>query len=182
MARFYLVAGLAIGLACGAVGCDNKAGYAPVSDVKKAAPLPDHEHGEKGPHGGGIIELGEEEYHAEIVIDHDTHAITLYVLGKNAKTAEQVAATEVTVTPEGKDALTLKATPQTGDAEGKTSKFELVDDKIVHDLLDAGFVHGDLRITIGDKPYVGHIDYHLDGSDHDHDEKKDEKPKDEKPE
>ncbi len=171
MARFSLIVSVAIGVACGSIGCGKTSEYAPVNQLKKAEPVTehDHEHGEKGPHGGGLVELGEEEYHAEIVVDHDSHAITLYVLGKDAKTPEPVVATEVTITPEGKDALTLKAAPQTGDAEGKTTKFELVDDALVHTLLDAGFLHGDLRITIGDKPYLGHIDYHLDGSDHDHD-------------
>jgi len=175
MVRFSFVASLAIGLACGAVGCNNSSEYKSASEVKKAAPLPDHDHGAKGPHGGGIIELGEEEYHAELVIDHDSHAVVLYVLGKDAKTPELVSATEVTVTPEGKDSLTLKATPQAGEAEGKTSKFELVDDAVVHALMDAGFVHGTLRISIGDKPYNGKIDYHLDEAghdDHDHKEKK----------
>ena len=108
MVRFSFIAGLVIGVACTAVGCNNSSEYKAASEVKKAAPLPDHDHNAKGPHGGGIIELGEEEYHAEIVVDHDSHAIALYVLGKDAKTAESITATEVTITPEGKDALTRK--------------------------------------------------------------------------
>jgi hypothetical protein len=179
MVRFSLIASLAAGVAFGAVGCNGSSEYKTVPEVKKASPLPDHEHGAKGPHGGGIVELGDEEYHAEIVVDHDSHALSLFVLGKDAKTAELVAAKDVSITPNGKEALTLKAAPQKGDAEGKTSRFELVDNKLVHDLLDAGFLHGELRITIGDKPYLGHIDYHLDGSAHDeheHDDKKDEAP------
>lgn len=177
MVRFSLVAALAIGVSCGAVGCGKSSDYKPVDVVKKAPPLPDHDHGhaEKGPHGGGIIELGQEEYHGEIVVDHDSHAVVVYVLGKDAKTGEPVAATEITVTPEGKDALTLKAAPQKDDPEGKASKFELVDDALVHTLIEAGFVHGKLRITIADKQYLGDIDYHLEGSahhDHDDDKKK----------
>ena len=88
----------------------------------------------------------------------------------DAKTAEPVAAPEITVTPAGKDALTLKAVPQKGDPEGKASKFELVSKDVVHELMETGSVHGELRITIGDKSYTGPIDYHLD--DHEHDEKK----------
>ena len=166
---------MAVALTFVAIGCIGKTDYKPVAEVKKAAPLPDHEHGEKGPHGGGIVELGDEEYHAEIVIDHDSHAVAVYVLGKDAKTAEQVAATEISVAPEGKTALTLKAAPQKTDGGGKSSKFEIVDHDTVHELMEAGFLHGELRITIKDKPYIGHIDYHLDGGshdDHDHDEKK----------
>ncbi|WP_010588199.1 hypothetical protein [Schlesneria paludicola] len=177
MVRINLIVALALGLIGGAIGCDNSKQFKSVQEVKQANPLADHDHGAKGPHGGGIVELGEEEYHGEIVVDHDSHSLTVYVLGKDAKTAEPITSTEVTVTPEGKDALTLKAVPQQGDGEGKSSKFVLEDDQLVHALMDAGFVHGDLRITIGDKPYLGHIDYHLDGGHdhHDHDEKPAEK-------
>lgn len=182
MVRINVFVMLSLAVALGTVGCNSSSDYKPVADVKKAKPLPghdDHDHGAKGPHGGGIIELGEEEYHAEIVVDHDSHAVVVYVLGKDAKTAQPIAATEVKVTPEGKDPLTLKAAAQKDDPEGKVSKFELVNDDVVHQLMDAGFIHGDLAITIADKPYTGHIDYHLDGSDHhdDHDEKKDAEKK-----
>lgn len=174
MIRFNYIALLTLAIVGGAIGCGNAPDYKPVQEVKKGQPLPDHDHGAKGPHGGGIVELGNEEYHAEIVVDHDSHVVAVYVLGKDAKTAEPVAATELTVKPEGKDALTLKAAPQTGDPEGKASKFELNNGDVVHELMEAGFIHGDLQITIADKPYSGHIDYHLDGSDHhdhDHDHK-----------
>lgn len=180
MVRLSLVASLAVGIAISAIGCGKSNDYKTVEQVKKAKPLPDHEHGDKGPHGGSIIELGEEEYHAEIVVDHDTESVAVYVMGKDAKTPEQVAATEVSVAPagDGKEPLTLKAAPQKGDAEGKTSKFELKNEDVVHALLKEGMLHGKLRITIADKPYIGDIDYHLDGSDHhDHDEKKADAPK-----
>ncbi len=178
MVRFSMVASLV--LLCGAFGCDKQSDYKPVGDVKKAPALPDHSHGAKGPHGGGIVELGDEEYHAEVLVDHDSESVIVYVLGKDAKTAEAVAAADLSIALEGKEPLTLKAASQSGDGEGKASKFSLVDHDLVHTLMDAGFLHGDLRITIADKPYIGHIDYHLDGSSHDehghdehaHDEKK----------
>ncbi len=178
MVRFSMVACLV--LLCGAFGCDKQSDYKTVETIKKAPALPDHEHGAKGPHGGGIVELGDEEYHAEVLVDHDSESVIVYVLGKDAKTAEAVAAADLSVGLEGKEPLTLKAASQSGDGEGKASKFVLVDHDLVHTLMDAGFLHGDLRITIGDKPYIGHIDYHLDGSSHDehgheehsHDEKK----------
>ena len=180
MVRFSMVASLV--LLCGAFGCDKQSDYKTVEAVKKAPALPDHDHGHgaKGPHGGGIVELGDEEYHAEVLVDHDSESVIVYVLGKDAKTAEAVAAADLSVALEGKEPLTLKAASQSGDAEGKASKFVLVDHDLVHTLMDAGFLHGDLRITIADKPYIGHIDYHLDGSSHDehgHDEHKDDAKK-----
>ena len=180
MRRISLVAMLAMGLLGGAVGCDGgKSDYKKADDLKKAPAAHEehgeHGHGEKGPHGGSLVELGADEFHAEVVLDHDAHTLRVFVLGKDAKTAEPTTATEITVTAEGKDAVTLKAAPQEGDGDGKTSRFELIDEKLVHDILDAKFLHGEVRLTIGDKPYSGHIDMHLDDVHHEH---KDEVKKD----
>lgn len=183
MRRFSWVALVAVGLLGGAVGCDGgKSDYKKAEDIKKApAAHDDHDHGAKGPHGGSLVELGDEEYHAEVVLDHDSHALRVFVLGKDAKSAVTTTATEVTVAVEGKAAVTLKAAPLEGETDGKTSRFELIDDEVVHNILDAKFLHGDLKISIGDKPYSGHIDMHLDGDIHH--EHKDEPKKDEaKPE
>ncbi len=159
-----------VGLLGGMIGCDGgKADYKKAGEIKKAPAVHDeHGHGEKGPHGGSIVELGAEEFHAEVVLDHDAHALRVFLLGPDAKTAAPTTATELVIAPEGKEAWTLKAAPQEGDGDGKSSRFELIDDKVIHDLLDAKFVHGDLRITIGDKPYTGHLDMHLDEVKHEH--------------
>ena len=170
---------LAIGLTCAVVGCDKQAGYKPAEQAKKESPKK-HDHGTKGPHNGGLVELGDDEYHAEIVVEHDSHSIDIYILGKDAKTAVPVTQTEITLTPEGKEALTLKAAPQAGEGDGKSSKFHLEDDKIVHDIIEAGFLHGDLRVTVGETNFVGHVDHHLDGKEHDHDHDHPEKKAEEK--
>lgn len=176
MERLTLAALVCSGLVFGAMGCSGgNSDYKKTSDLQKAPAADHHDHGAKGPHGGSIVELGEEEYHAEVVLDADAHTIRVFVLGKDAKTATPIPATELTVTPEEKPALTLKAAPQDGEGDGKASRFELVDEAAVHALLDAGMIHGDLGVKIGDKAYKGHIDYHLDGIHHDH---KDEKAKD----
>lgn len=127
----------------------------------------DHGHGAAGPHGGALVELGEEEYHAEVVVDHKAHALTVYLLGKDAKTAATTTATELTISEKGATPLVLKATPLEGETDGKTSKFELVDEKAVHEIDEAGFLHGDLSVKIADKEFSGSVDAHFDG-DHDH--------------
>ncbi len=176
MRRFTLLVLVSSGLFITGLGCSGgKSDYQKTTDLKKAPAVHEHSHSDKGPHGGSIVELGEEEYHAEVVLDHDAHALRVYVLGKDAKTATATAAKEVTLTPNGKDALTLKAAPQKGDAEGKSSLFELIDDDVVHSILDAKAIHAKLQVTIGDKPFTGEVDYHLDGIHHEH---KDEKPAD----
>lgn len=177
MLRFTFLTLLSSSLIFG-IGCTGgNSDYKKTTELKKAPAHDEHDHGHdaKGPHGGSLVELGEEEYHAEVVVDHDAHAIRVFILGKDAKTATPTTAKEVTLTPEGKEALTLKAAPQEGDGEGKSSKFELVDDGVVHQFLDAGMIHAQLRVAIEDKPFSGHVDYHLDGDHHDH---KDEKPAD----
>ena len=184
MRRISLVAMLTMGLLGGAVGCDGgKSDYKKADDLKKAPAAHDeHEHGHdaKGPHGGSLIELGADEYHAELVLDHDAHALRVFVLGSDAKTDVPTTATEVVVALEGKDPLTLKAAPQEGDGEGKSSRFELIDEKLIDAILDSKFLHGDLRISIGDKPFSGHIHTHLEEAHHEHkdDVKKDEPHKD----
>jgi hypothetical protein len=177
MIRFSLVTGLVFGLAFGVSGCNSQKDYKTADAIKQAPPLAehghDHGHAEKGPHGGSLVELGDEEYHAEVVVDADADSLLVYLLGKDAKTAVPVAAPEVSVALAGKDPVTLKASAQPDDGEGKASKFTIVDRDFVHKIMDEGVMHGDLRITIEDKPYRGEIDYHLDGSAHEHhDEKK----------
>jgi hypothetical protein len=153
MRRITLTTLLSLGIISCGIGCPgNNSDFKKTSELKKAPPVHEHGHGAKGPHGGGLIELGAEEYHAEIVVDHDAHAVRVYVLGK--------------------EALKLKAAPQKTDGEGKSSVFELIDDGVVHTLMDAKAIHGKLQVSIGGKPFTGEIDYHIDGSAHDH---KDEK-------
>ena len=177
MQRFTLLTVLSSGLILGGIGCSGgSTDYKKTTDLKKAPAVPHaHEHGAKGPHGGSLVELGDEEFHGEVVLDHDAHTVRVFLMGKDAKTAAPTTATEVILAPEGKDALTLKAVPQEGDGEGKSSRFELVDNDVVHALLDAKAIHGSLRVTIGDKPFSGKVDYHLDDMHHDH---KDDKPAD----
>lgn len=153
------------------IGCGPSAEYKTSEQLKTERGHDhdhDHEHGAAGPHGGSLVELGDKEYHAELVVDEKSHSLVVYLLGKDAKSASPIAATEVTVGLGGDKSATLKAAPQAGDGEGKASKFELADEKVVHDLLDAGFLHGSLKVKIGEKAYEGHIDAHFE-HDHDHD-------------
>ena len=65
------------------VGCNSKA---PVKTAKEH----DHEHGEhehpsEGPHHGELIELGSEEYHAELVDDDAARSVSIYLLDSSAK-------------------------------------------------------------------------------------------------
>ena len=105
-----------------------------------------------GPHGGSLIELGGDDYHAEFVIDHGAHAIRIFLLKSDAKSPLTTKSAEATLTLDKDQKLSLKATPLEGEMEGQSSRFELVDEAFVHQLVDSGFLHGDLSIQIDEKP------------------------------
>ena len=179
-----MAAGVAVGMfcaGCGQPGGDYKTAKQ-INQTQQGTGHAGHDHGhEAGPHGGSIVELGDEEYHAEVVVDGKSHAMTVYVLGKDAKTATPVAAAEVTVVV-GEKQLVLKAVPQDGESAGKSSKFELVDADSVDAIAKDGFLHANLRAEIDGKQYHGEIDYHFDGSSHDdHGEEKKDEVKTEEP-
>ena len=54
----------------------------------------DHGHGH-GPHEGELIELGEEEFHAEVVFDEKENKVVLYLLGPDAKATVAIEAKEL---------------------------------------------------------------------------------------
>ncbi len=159
----------AAGITCCGMGCDQGGDFKPADQLPQAAHEEhghDHDHAAEGPHHGALIEIGAEEFHGELVVDHKTHALKLYLLGPDAKTDATTAATEASLQIEGGPKLTLKAA--SGQPEGQTSLFELVDAKVVEEIEEAGFIHGELMLKIGEKEYKAGVDAHFHG-DHDHD-------------
>lgn len=162
----WIFGGLIVGLF--AVGCEPKGEFKTAKQIKTEKGHTDdgHEHGAAGPHGGAIVELGDEEYHGEVVVDAKTHTLTVYLFGKDAKTPAPIAAEHVTVV-DGKDTqLQLSAVEP---KDGKTSQFALADEEKVGTIAKAGFLHGELKLEADGKPYRGKIDAHFDGSSHDED-------------
>lgn len=95
----------------------------------KAAETPkDADHGHQpGAHGGMIVPVGRDNYHAEAVFEKDG-VLRLHMLGKDESRIQEVEAQTLTVyvKPEGTTLATpvvLQADPQPGDANGKTSRF-----------------------------------------------------------
>jgi hypothetical protein len=86
------------------------------------------EHAHKpGQHGGSIVEIGRDNYHAEAVFEKGG-VLRLYTLGQDEAKIQEVEAQTLTgyVKPEGGSeatAVTFRPVPQAGDAEGKTSQF-----------------------------------------------------------
>ncbi|WP_339744139.1 hypothetical protein [uncultured Rubinisphaera sp.] len=130
----------------------------------------DHAHPSEGPHHGSLIELGNEEYHAELVHDDEAGTVTIYVLNAAATEAVPIEATEVTInakhdgTPEQ---FKLAATPDANDPEGKSSKFVSSDAELAAHLDEEG-AEPTLVLMINGKSFRGTVAHDHDDHDHDH--------------
>jgi len=123
-----------------------------------------HEHPSEGPHHGHLVELGNEEFHAEVVHEKDT--VTVYILDGTAKSAVPIEATELTInlSHDGKpEQFKLDASRDSADPEGKSSRFVSKDEHL-GEALDAKGSSGKLVVTIQGKQYTGKVSH-----DHDHD-------------
>lgn len=127
-----------------------------------------HDHPTAGPHHGDLVELGN-EYHAEILHDaNDT--VTLYVLDLGATQQVPIDSAEVTINAklDGKPVqFKLAAVPDTGDPEGKSSRFVTTDPALVR-CLDDESADPRVVISIKGKSYRGAIAHHHDHAGHDH--------------
>ncbi len=135
----------------------------------------DHGHGH-GPHDGDLIELGEEEFHAEAVVDEEKSKLTLYVLGADAKTAVYIEAKELTLELPGKDApvVAFALTAGPADKDGKASRFEITSEALFEAFHQDPKTVGKFKVSIGGKEFEGQIkhEHDHDAHDHKHEEKK----------
>jgi hypothetical protein len=128
-----------------------------------------HAHPTEGPHGGHLIELGNEEYHAELLHDENTHTVTFHLLDGPGEQAVAVPLAEITLQLfQGGQFVpyALKAVQGPGDAAGAASRFEIVDAALCDALCHGKETRGRLQATIDGKPYIGTIE-HTDHGDHD---------------
>ncbi|MDZ4686218.1 MAG: hypothetical protein SH850_14215 [Planctomycetaceae bacterium] len=138
------------------------------SYVWSAPPAPAHAHPEKGPHGGPLLELGDEEYHIEVMLDEKTNVLTLYVLDAAAKAMVPTDAKEAVINLKhgGKpEQFKLPAVRLKTDPSGLASAFQLKDEELVHDLHHKGN-DARLAVKIKGKSYTTKFELK-----HDHDHK-----------
>ena len=165
---WLLSAAVMLGLS-GLAGCGGDKGgdYRTFDKAKDAAHDAEHghthshDHGhEQGPHKGELIELGDEEFHAEVVFDEANNKVTLYLLGPDAKTAVPVEAKELSLELPGKDApigYGLTAGPLEGDGEGKSSRFEITSEALFEAFHHDPKTVGKFKVTLGGKEFTGEI-------------------------
>jgi hypothetical protein len=97
------------------------------SDKSHAAEAREEHAHKPGEHGGIIVEIGRDNFHAEAVFEKGG-VLRLYTLGKDEAKIQEVESQTLTgyIKPEGGSESTsfvFRPVPQPGDAEGKTSQF-----------------------------------------------------------
>lgn len=131
-----------------------------------------HDHPSEGPHHGHLIELGNEEYHGELVHDEESGTVTIYILDGSATKSVPIKAAEITVNlkHDGQgEQFKLAASPDESDPEGMSSRFVSNDEELGEDLHHED-TEAHVVLMIGEKSYRGKIEHEHDhGHDHDKD-------------
>lgn len=118
-------------------------------------------HPTEGPHHGHLIELGEEEYHAELAHHDVTNSVLIYLLDKEAKKPVSSGDKEVVLNlvVDGKPVQTkIPAKPEPGDAEGESSRY-IIEDAELLKALEAEKTTGRLTVTIAGEEYSGKVEH-----------------------
>ena len=183
---FVLMASIAIG-SFALSGCSDSGEIETPEIQKDTEGKHVHEHAAHGPHDGHIIELGDEQYHAELVHDDASHTVTVYILDGSVKNAAPIAAESISIKliADGQPKeFTLTAQPLEGEADGQSSRFVLESEELLHEMEEEGskprlsFSIGDQQfngdISMDDHDHEGHDDHddHDDHGDHDEDDHK----------
>jgi hypothetical protein len=119
-------------------------------------------HPTKGPHGGHLIELGNEAYHAELLHDEDLHNVTIYLLDSSAEQPMGAPLEEITLQlfRDGDFVqYALKAVAAPTNTSGTASQFEIVDEALCDALCHEDGLKGRLQVTLNGKAYTGTIEH-----------------------
>ncbi len=150
------------------VGCGEEKPATPIVKEENHSAHDGHDHGAEagghpteGPHHGHLIELGAEEYHAELTHDDKTNSVTIYLLDKDAKkpvtSADKELALNLVV--DGKPLQKkIPAKQEAGEKEGESSRYVL-EDKELLEALEAEKTTGRLNVTIAGKEYSGVVEH-----------------------
>ena len=135
-----------------------------------AAPVKAHDHAALGPHHGDVVEIGKEEYHAEIVLNEEKKQMFVYLLDKEVKGYVSIDAAFVAVNLliNAKPVqIKLKAAPQPVDPKGFSSCFGAVSPELI-DALHHPKSEPKLALKIRNKSYSVKIAHNHDHAGHDH--------------
>ncbi|MCA9206294.1 MAG: hypothetical protein R3C99_01165 [Pirellulaceae bacterium] len=184
MFRFPKFWMLAVGccLAMPFVGCNSATQDAPQAESETDHDHAGHDHGHDeghdhghshealGPHGGHLLELGQEQYHAEWTHDENAKSVTVYFLDGEAKesVAVEPESAKIEVVIEGKEPTTYNLKPV---GEGADAGYEHQDGALLTGLNMVGHgVQAKLMVTIEGQPFEAEFQHleHDHGHDHGH--------------
>lgn len=141
MKRYLSLVCLAAALVLGGCQSSSTATKAPaVNAASSPAPGPPAEvakkeggHEHSAPHGGALVELGEEFAHVEIVLDAATGRLTAYALDGEAEKSVRIKQSDIEIVVKN-PAVTIKlggvANALTDEAAGDTSEFSGQSDRL----------------------------------------------------
>lgn len=145
-----------------------------LSAVHAQSPVPpaalQSAHPAHGPHSGELLEIGNEEFHAEVVVDETKKLFAIYVLDAQAKSYVALDAPFLAVNMKLANKpvqFKLKAVPQTTDKAGYSSCFQLTSPELMNGL-HANGSDPKLTLKIGKKSYVVKIVHDHDHAGHNH--------------
>lgn len=160
---------------------------AAVSQVAKEAHDDDHDgdhghhhhHADKGPHGGALVAIGEDDAHLEIVLDGETGKLTAYALDGEAEKPISIKQAKLqlalTLEPAGggadkkhdlPDSTLLLMLDAVSPADGLATEFSGQKDELKGvERFDAALT----SITVGEKQFKGVNFKYPEGNEHDHD-------------
>lgn len=138
-----------------------------------------HHHAEKGPHGGALVAIGEDDAHLEIVLDGETGKLTAYALDGEAEKPISIKQAKLqlalTLEPAGggadkkddlPDSTLLLMLDAVSPADGLATEFSGQKDELKGvERFDAALT----SITIGEKQFRGVNFKYPEGNEHDHD-------------
>jgi len=148
-----LAACVMLGAGCSSTTSNSASNEAKDKDKDKKDKDKKEEHAEAGPHKGAIVEWGEEEFHVEYTSDKDGN-VTVYILGKDVKTATPIKADKIQLSnKDPKFDLELKAAPEKSDPMGKSSTFK----GKLPDAAKGKKLSGTISGEVDGKPYAGDL-------------------------
>ncbi len=178
MKTFFPITLVAISLILFAGGCEDSATTNSAStdahseDDEHAG----HSHDHSPKHGGHLIEIGRNhEYHAELVDDHKTESITVYMMDGHMEPLTVDQSSISLVLTAGGDTETFELTAS---QSGGSDQFSSNDENMM-EMFEDEAVKGKLRVTIDGKPFTGSFDHHGHSHDDDHDDDHDDEHDDE---
>lgn len=141
-----------MGLACSGCGSGSHE-----SAHAHPAQSTEHAHPTEGPHGGHLVEIGNEDYHAEVSHDEDARSLTIYILDRSAKNPVAIDSQELTInlSDGGKaEQYKVSALPDSGDPSGRSSRFVSSDPELGKNL-DTEGNNAQLVVEIAGTQYRG---------------------------